>query len=320
MPDKILYQKEPLYPKLLWQRPVHYYKPEAGMILVIAGSKNISGLAILTCESVFRSGTGTLMLGFPESLKGVYKNILPDSMALPLTETPSHTLSQKSEYELTSQASACDTVIIGPGLSQNSETIQLIWGLIFAIDKPILLDDDGISALIKGIEVLKSRNGNDFLLDYFHKKEGALVLSLDSGDAYRIIQLLRPVELKNIKVNLDYVSAHKKEIAPILARYLDSYLILKSSEIIICSPDGKLVINTIIGTESIQNTKGVLSGIVGSFVSQNPTKLFEACCTGVYLFSLANQIAYDETNKTKLEPSDIIRFLPNAIKRAENII
>ncbi|MEI7690626.1 MAG: NAD(P)H-hydrate dehydratase [bacterium] len=320
MPDKILYQKEPLYPKLLWQRPVHYYKPEAGMILVIAGSRNSPGLAILTCEAVFRSGTGTLMLGFPESLKDVYKKILPDSMALPLLETPSHTLSQKSEDELASQAKACDAVIIGPGLSQNSETIQLIWRLIFAIDKPILLDDDGVSALITGIEVLKSRNGNDFLLDYFHKKVGILVLSLDSGDAYRILQLLKPVELEDIKVTLDYVRAHKKEIAPMLAKYLDSYLILKGFEIIICSPGGKLVINQTIGTESIQNAKGVLSGIVGSFISQNPTQLFEACCTGVYLYSLANQIAYDETNKTMLEPSDIIRFLPNAIKHAENII
>jgi len=320
MSNKVVYQTKPLYPKLLWQRPVHYYKPEAGKILVIAGSKSISSLAILTCEAAFRSGTGILILGFPESLKSTYKDILPDSMTLPLPETPGHTLSLKSESELTLQAQACDSVIIGPGLSQNSETVHLIWNLIFAINKSILLDDDGISALIKGLEVIKRKDGNSFLIDYFHKKKGALILTLDLSSLFKILQILKPDELDAKKITLDYVSAHKREIVPILARYLNSYLILKDVDTIICSPNEELVVNKVEGAESTKNSRGVLSGIVGSFVSQNPRQLFEACCTGVYLCSLSSQIAYAKTQKTKLDPSDVIRFLPTAIKKAEEII
>ena len=321
MSNKLIYQTNPLYPKLLWQRPVHFYKAEAGKVLVIAGSKNMTGAAILTCEAVFRSGTGILLLGYPESLTSIYKNILPEAMTLPLSETPGLTLSQKAKETIVAQGESCDVVIIGPGLSQNPETIQLIWQLVFEINKPIVLDADGLTALTKGIEILKSKKDNFFLIDYFQNKRGSLILTPHHGEAYKLIQAIKPEELENIKFSIAYIEKHKVEISQILAHYLASIVILKGPDSVICEPNNRLVINKSGGPELATAGSGdVLSGIVGSFVGQNPNQIFEACCTAVFLHGLAGNISKEKVGERSVIASDIIRFLPEAIKKTEENI
>jgi NAD(P)H-hydrate epimerase len=86
--ERLIQKGNLLYPNILWQRPVHFYKAEAGKIFVLAGSAGLTGAAILTCEAIFRSGTGLLVLGFPEGLRSIYKEIIPEAMTLPLRKRP----------------------------------------------------------------------------------------------------------------------------------------------------------------------------------------------------------------------------------------
>jgi NAD(P)H-hydrate epimerase len=315
----ITYQTKLLFPKLLWQRPVHFYKAEAGKILVLAGSKGMSGAAILTCEAVFRSGTGILLLGFPESLKSIYAEILPEAMTLPLPETLSQSLAKKSEKMIKEQARSCDVVIIGPGLSSNAETVHLVWQLIFEIEKPIVLDADGLTALAKGIEVMRSKEKLAFMVDFFRKKVGELVLTPHPGEALKIINAIKPIELVKQKITADYIEKNKEKIAPIISSYLNAITILKGHDTVITDSMGKTVINKVGGPELATAGAGdVLSGIVGSFIGQNPKQIFEACCTAVYLHGLSGQIAKEKIGERSIIASDIIRYLPEAIKSAEN--
>lgn len=321
MPNKPIYQSKPLYPDLLWQRPVHFYKTEAGKILIIAGSNNMSGSAIMACEAVFRSGTGILLLGFPESLKDICKNILPDAMMLPLPETNGATLSSKSSSQIIEKANVCDANVIGPGLSQNSETVHLIWQIIFQINKPVVLVEDGLQALIKGIQVIRSQENNLFLSDYFRKKPGDLILIIHPKEALKIIQAIKPDELKGIKLTDSYACSNKNIIALMISHYLNSIVIFKGHDNIVCGKEEQLVINKSEELKvDILGSNNILSGIVGSFISQNPNQLFEACCTSTYLYELTLKIATQEINYRNILASDLLRFLPSAIKKAESDI
>ena len=312
-----IYQTKLLYPKLLWKRPVHFYKAESGKVLVLAGSKGMTGAAILTCEAVFRSGTGILLLGFPESLKSIYKDILPEAMTLTLPETPSISLSKKAEPLILDQAGSCDVTILGPGLSQNPETIQLIWQLVFQFSRPIVLDADGLSALAKGIEVLRSKETLSFLTDYFKKLKAPLVLTPHPGEALKIISAIKPDELKEIKITADYIEKNKEKMAQLLVKYLSCIVVLKGHDTVIADVD-QIVVNKVGGPElSTAGSGDVLSGIVGSFIGQNPKKIFEATCTAVYLHGLAGGIGKEKVGERSLIASDIIRYLPQAIKKAE---
>ncbi len=287
--------------------------------MVLAGSKTMTGAAILTCEAVFRSGTGILVLGYPESLKKIYLEILPEAMTLPLPETPALTLAKKGEEEIEKQANACDVTIIGPGLSQNAETIHLVWNLLTKIKKPIVLDADGLSALAKGIEVMRSKESLAFLNDYFSGLEASLILTPHPGEALKIMTALN-LEEKN-KITADYIEKNKEKIAPIIAKHLNAIIVMKGHDTVICQPDGTMAVNKVGGAELATAGAGdVLSGIVGSFVGQNPKAIFEACCTAVYLHGLSGKLAKEAIGERSLIASDIIRYLPAAIKKVESEI
>lgn len=313
-----IYQNKLLFPKILWKRPVHFYKAEAGKILVLAGSKGMSGAAILTCEAVFRSGTGILLLGFPKGLRQIYKEILPEAMTLELPETPSGSLAKSAQELILEQANSCDAAVIGPGLSTNAETIQLIWQLLFEIKIPIILDADGLTAFAKGIEVMRSHESIEFMSDYLRKVQNVLVLTPTLSEATKIINAAKFDEFEGKKIKSEYVENHKEEIAGILATKLHTIVVLKETETIIADPEGKVVVNKVGGPEIATASSGdVLSGIIGSFIGQNPNEVFEAICTAVYLYGLAGQLAKGKVGERSLIASDIIRYLPGAIKKAE---
>ncbi len=311
---KPIYQDKVLYPKLLWSRPLHFYKSEAGKILVLAGSKGMTGAAILICEAVFRSGTGILLLGFPESLKGIYRGVLPEAMTLELPETPGHSLAKKAEKPILDNARSCDVVVIGPGLSQNAETIQLVWELVFALDKAVVLDADGLTALAKGIEVMLSKESEDYLIEYFQGKSCELIITPHPGEAARVASALG----LDKKFTSHYIENHKEEVGPIIAKKLSCTVVLKGHDTTIATSRGDVIINRLGGPELATAGSGdVLSGIIGSFVGQNPDNHLEAIATAVYLHGLAGKIAKEEIGERSVIASDIVRYLPKSIKKAE---
>jgi NAD(P)H-hydrate epimerase len=312
---KPIYQDKLLYPKILWQRPVHFYKSQAGKIMVLAGSKGMSGAAILTCEAVFRSGTGILVLGFPEGLKSIYKEVLPEAMTLELPETPGHTLAKKAEDLILDNVKGCDVVIIGPGLSQNAETTQLIWELVFSIERPIVLDADGITAFAKGIEVMREHENEAFMTEYLTKRPNELIITPHPGEAAKLCTALK----LDKKYTNKYVDEHKDEIATILADKLACTVVLKGYHTVIATNTGDAIITRVGGPELATAGSGdVLSGIIGSFVGQNPEKHLEAIATAVFLHAKAGELAKEKVGERSVIASDIIRYLPIIIKELEN--
>lgn len=309
-------QNKLLYPEILWERPVHYYKAEGGKILVIAGSKGMTAAAILTCEAIFRSGTGVLVLGFPDKLKDIYKEILPEAMTLTLPSTPSISLAKKAEDAILEQSKTCDVAVIGPGLSTNAETIHLIWQLIFELAIPIVLDADGLMAMAKGIEVMREKENEDFLIDFFQKLKAPLVITPQPGEAARIINAAKFSELK--KTNAEYVEQHKKDVASLISKKLGIYTVIKGNDTVIAEPHGNVIINKIGEFQTAVGSGDVLSGIIGSFIGQNPDKILKAIPTAVYLHGMSGKIAKENIGERSVVASDIIRYLPQAIKISEN--
>lgn len=312
--DKIIYQDEPLYPKILWQRPVHKYNATAGKVMIFAGSKNMAGAAMLACEAVFRSGTGILLLGFPSSLKAIFSGVLSDAMMLELPETPSHTISKKADETALEHANSCDVTIIGPGLSENAETVQLIWELVFGIKKSVILCEDGIRAFTRGIIVMRSREDENFMTNYLQTKHGELVLVVTEGELLKLAAAL--------KTDKEYLPKGNNtkliQLVSILAEKLACTIVLASANSQITTNTGVTIITRQKGSEVVtDNSTGVLASIIGSFMAQSPEKHIEAIATAVYLHGLAAKLAGEEQDRTDISTSDILRYLPKAIKKAE---
>ena len=326
MMSEILIQKKLLYPDILWKRPVYFYKSKAGRLLILAGSQGKSGAAILTSEAAFRSGTGVLTLGFPEGLKSIYKGLLPDAMTLPLPETPSHSLAKGSGKEILDYTNSVDLVVMGPGLSQNAETLALIWELLFKIEKPVVLDADGLNAFSLCIKILNQKSGEKGIKEYLSKRKFKTVLTPHPGEALSLLKGLGYKEKS--KLTSGKIDKNKKKYASFLADYLDMFIVLKGHDTVVAEPNGRILINKLGGPElSVAGTGDVLSGIVGSFAAQNlyPTngranKIFEAISTAVYLHGLSGKLAKEKLGERSVTASDIVKYLPKAILKAEGEI
>lgn len=310
-------QNKLLFPEILWERPVHYYKSKAGKVLILAGSKGMTGAAMLAAEAVFRSGTGILTLGFPDRIKDFYKDLLPEAMTMALPSTLSDSLSKEGHDAILEQAKSCDVSLLGPGLSTNAETVQLIWDLIFELETPIVLDADGINALATGIEVMRKKESVEFMTDFFKKVKGCLILTPHPGEAHRIIKAVNEGGYDPKKFTPKYIEMHKPEIARFITEKIGCITVLKGANTVIANSE-RIIVNKVGGPElATAGTGDVLSGIIASFVAQNPKKMFEATATAVYLHGLSGSIAKEKSSERSVMASDVIRFLPEAIKRAE---
>ena len=311
---KPIYQAKLLYPEILWERPVHYYKSKAGRILVVAGSRGVAGAALLTCEAAFRSGTGIVTLAFPEELKDSFTGVLPEAMTLALPQTHSGSLSKKALQSIMEQMKSTDIVIIGPGLSTNTETVQLVWQLIREIEKTIILDADGLKALAYGIDAVRSKDGKEGVIRLFKNLRPKLILTPHPGEASKILTALGTE--KNLSKS-EYIDKHKIAAAEIIFETTGALTVIKGYETVIYNGK-KLIIDKIGGPELATAGSGdVLAGVIGSFVAQNPKKPLKATATAVYLHSLAGKIAKDNTTERSVTASDIIRYLPEAIRTSE---
>lgn len=308
-----IYQNKLLYPEILWEKPVNYYGPGAGRILVVAGSRRAAGKALLTCEAAFRSGTGILTLAFPEELKGSFLGILPESMTLALPQTHSGSLAKKTQRSIVEQSASTDLVIIGPGLSTNMETTQLICGLLQKIKKPLVIDGDGLRALVHGLKSEKVTTRKEKTNRYFRAIRSEVVVTPDIGIASKLLDALGA---EKEKTKPAYIEKNREGATKTISDTLGATVVLKGRYPIVC--DGKKTIIDKTNSPDTSNAEeDVLPGIIGSFLARRPQKRLESITTAVYLHSLAIRLAKEGLRKRPVRAGDIIKFLPKAIKISE---
>ena len=109
---------------LLPERPVRGHKGTFGKLLVIAGSLDYAGAALLVCRAAGRAGAGLVTLAVPESLQPLFaaKVVEATTMALPEDDVeevdPEPALARILDHEH-------DALVVGPGLRPGLATAEL---------------------------------------------------------------------------------------------------------------------------------------------------------------------------------------------------
>lgn len=268
------------------------HKGDFGHVLVLAGSVGMTGAGYLASQAALLSGSGIVTCGIPKSLNSIMEVKLTEAMTLPLPETKEMSLSSASEKEIINFSKKVDVLAVGPGLSKNKETSKLVTNLLKNIDKPIVLDADGLTALSDSTNILKKRKAKTILTP--HPGE----MSELTGKSKSLIQ-------KN-----------REKIAVDFAKKNNIILVLKGHRTVVADPKGDVYINET--GNSGMSTAGagdVLTGMIASFVGQgiNP---YSAAVIGVYLHGLAGDIAAREKGQFSLIASDLLNRLPQAICEA----
>ncbi len=265
-------------------RPVDAHKGAFGHVLTIAGSQDMPGAALLSSKSALRSGAGLSILAAPHSLASV----LPaEEITFKwLTETGAKTIAPAAAAELEADLKRADAVTLGPGLSQNEETVKFVHRLLQDIHNPCLIDADGLNAIAKDPSVLPDKAGNFVLTP--HPKE----LSRLTGSTVQEIQ------------------GNRLAAAQAAAERFGCTVVLKGARTVIASQDGRAFINPTGNSAMATAGSGdVLSGIISGLMAQGMTP-FEAAIAGAYVHGAAGDLASEEIGTTGIIAADIMDFIP----------
>lgn len=277
--------------RVIPKRPMHAHKYSVGKILVLAGSKGLTGAAALCSTSAMRAGAGAVVLGIPEPVYSILARKLTEVMTFPLPATSDGTLSLDALDGIRERLSWADVLMIGPGLSQNLETQQLILKLLLEYRGKVLVDADGLNAIAtNGISKLRSAHAQ-------------FILTPHVGEFSRLS------ELPSIEVE------HRRiEAACALAKQIGATVVLKGVPTVTASRDGNCFLNSTGNPGMATAGSGdVLSGIIAGLWAQGMSDV-EAAWAGVYLHGLSGDLAAKKMGERGLLANDLIDYLPAAMQ------
>jgi NAD(P)H-hydrate epimerase len=275
-----------LFPK----KGLDAHKGDFGHVLVIAGSSAGTGAAYLTSQAAALSGSGLVTLTCGKSIFPIMTVKLTEVMVKPFFETRDWSLSLLAEKDIINFSDKIDVFAIGPGISQNKETQNLVRNLVAKVAKPVVLDADGINAFVGHLDMLKETNAKLVLTP--HEGEMARLLGVDVGE----------------------VSKNRKDVALKFANEYNTVLILKGRDTVVAAPGGDTYVNETGNPGMATGGSGdVLTGMIASFIGRG-CEPFDAAALGVYFHGLAGDIALKEKGSLSLLATDILNKLPEALK------
>jgi len=277
---------------LIGPRPAAANKGNFGHVLVIGGSVGKAGAAAMAGMSALRVGAGLSTIAAPKSLLATVAGFHPEVMTEPLQETRDGTIARRATNRLRKLAEGKTVLAVGPGISRNAETSELVRELVKKRKIPVVLDADGLNAFEGQATEL-------------NRQAGPLVLTPHPGEMARLTGIT-VVAIQRDRVN----------VARTFAREHKLILVLKGHRSLVAKPDGEVWVNTT-GNPGMATggTGDILTGMVAGFIAQNPQRIFEAVIAAVYLHGFAGDIARESMGEHSLVATDLVKVLPEGFRR-----
>ena len=266
---------------LLRQRPRFAHKGTMGHALLVAGSRGMTGAAVLASRAALRTGLGKVTAHVPNACLSIMQISVPEAIIqIDVDDDIITSAIDSSSYQ---------AIGIGPGLGQRRHTATAVHSYIAQQNCPMIIDADALNILAEN---------PDWLAD----------LPADS------ILTPHPRELDRL-VGHSANSFERMNRARQLAIDRHVFVIVKGHYSQICTPTGDVLFNPTGNPGMATAGSGdVLTGIITSLLAQGYLPA-EAAQLGVYLHGLAGDLAAEELGEESLIASDIINYLPAAFKR-----
>lgn len=254
------------------------HKGDFGRVYILAGSVGYTGAPVFAADAAVRTGSGLVFLGVPEEIWSVVAVKCAEAMPYPM---------ERESAMLTQRIAACDAALVGPGLGRETQMQQLVRQLVSQLDLPLVLDADGLNALV----------GNAHLLD---GRSAPTVITPHEGEFARLTGCDLPVK-DRVSAARDFAGEHGCTV------------VLKGHNTVTAAPDGRVWINTSGNPGMAKGGSGdVLSGVILSLIGQGfPVE--ESAAMGVWLHGRAGDLAARDLGEYGMTPTDLVAYLPQAL-------
>lgn len=275
---------------LLPKRSADANKYSVGSLLCVCGSYGMAGAAVLCAKAALRCGAGLVRCAVPRSIYPIVSSAVPEAVFLPLEENEQGAVSKECTAQIVKAANKSNAVLFGCGSKLCEDTVSIAMSLVYECKVPLIFDADGINAISKHIDVLKDA-------------QIPVILTPHEGEMSRLTGL-----------TCDTIRENREEVAQNFADEHDCVLVLKGMETLVARKDREIRRNTSGNPGmAVAGSGDVLAGMIGSFCAQG-LRAVDGASLGVYLHGLAGDLAARELTEYSMLPSDMIDFIPAAIK------
>jgi hydroxyethylthiazole kinase-like uncharacterized protein yjeF len=277
---------------LIGPRPEESNKGNYGHVLVVGGSLGKSGSVAMAGMAALRSGAGLSTVATPRSALGTVAGFHPELMTEPLPETEAGTISTSARERIIELAKRKTVVAIGPGISREPETSQLVRALVAELQLPMVVDADGLNAF-------------EGRTDELNGKSRTLVITPHPGEMARLAGC-----------SIADVQKDRLGVARKFAREHSHIVVLKGHRTLVVRPDGEAWVNTT-GNPGMATggTGDILTGMVGGMIAQHSKNAFLAVLAAVHLHGLAGDVMRERVGDHSLIATDLLVGLPEAFLR-----
>ncbi len=228
-------------------------KFSSGNVLVVGGSRGLTGAVCMAAGAAVRAGAGYAAVATPAELEPILETKLTEVMTLGVAGSDG-SLEPGAAPAILERSESADCVVLGPGLGRAPRAAELARELAASIRVPLLVDADGLNAL--GTDLEQAATGRP------------LVLTPHAGELGRLLG-----------VESEAVSAARLDSAREAARRCGGIVVLKGSDTIVTDGE-RLAINALASPGlATAGTGDVLSGAIAALIARG-LEPFEACAAG----------------------------------------
>ena len=273
-------------------RPSDGHKGTFGRLLVVAGSRGMSGAACLAGAAGLRGGAGLVYVAVPDGILSIVAGFEPSYLTVPLTDDDAGRIDGGALETIFEAAAGKDAVAIGPGLGQSAGLRLIVTELYRILDVPLVVDADALNLLAKSVDRLGDH-------------AGPRIMTPHVGEFARLTG-----------ASIDEILTNREAIAASFAVDHQLTLVLKGPATIVT--DGQRVAVNKSGNSGLATggTGDVLTGIIGSLLAQG-MGAFDAARLGVHLHGTAGDCAAAVLGERALIASDLLAAVGSAWQQLE---
>jgi ADP-dependent NAD(P)H-hydrate dehydratase / NAD(P)H-hydrate epimerase len=287
-------------PSLLWtdraslrgkiprtREPAHKYS--AGALMVVAGSRAMTGAAVMSVRGAERAGCGITFLATSSGAAPAVDIELTETIVYGVQEGESGGMGAGAAEDILARSERATALVVGPGIGTGEEGRSLVGAVLDGTDLPVLLDADAVTSLA-GTDVLARRVAPTVITPH----AGELGRLLGSG--------------------AKEVSARRLRSAREAARKNGCCVLLKGSDTLVV--DGERVAVNSTGSVALATagTGDVLSGVIGALLSRGMVP-YEAARAGAWAHARAGELWLEKTGwpAESMVATDLLDHLPRAM-------
>jgi ADP-dependent NAD(P)H-hydrate dehydratase / NAD(P)H-hydrate epimerase len=241
-------------------------KFSSGQVLIIGGSRGLTGAVCMSAAAATRAGAGYATVAVPAELEPIFEIKLTEVMSVGCPSADGQ-LTMAAVEPIAAAAERAAAVVLGPGLGRSEITGELVAAIAAAIDAPLVIDADALTAIAGDLEVLAPRSAPTVLTP--HAGELGRLLGIDSAE----------------------VGVHRLASAMEAAARAGAVVVLKGDDTIVAAPGERPAVNGLASPAlATAGTGDVLSGMVAALIARG-LEARVAAAAGVHAHTRAGRAA-----------------------------